>query len=79
MSANVSDDFLLQFLRAKKFKTNPAFNTLKKFYSHRVLYPSVYNKYSPKQNLEVLEMNLLNFLPLRAPDDSAIWVARIGK
>lgn len=77
--ANTSDEFLLQFLRAKKFKTKVAFSTIKKFYGHHVTYHGIYKDYTPKQNLKVLKSNLLTFLPVRAPDDSAIWAARIGE
>lgn len=77
--ANTSDEFLLQFLRAKKFKTSKAFCTLKRYYRQHVQYPKIYSNFAPKYNLEVLEANILNFMPKRAPDDSALWIARIGQ
>lgn len=76
--ANVSDEFLLQYLRAKKFDSYAAFVLIKKFYHHRLTYPKLYSDYSPKQNLKVMKANLLNFLPLRTPEGCAIWVSRVG-
>ncbi|XP_015924935.1 alpha-tocopherol transfer protein-like [Parasteatoda tepidariorum] len=78
LESDMSDNFLLQFLRVKKFDTDRAFSLLKKYYGHRMYYKSLYKKFSPTNISKVLETNMMNFLPWRNPEGSAVWVSRVG-
>ncbi|XP_035225587.1 alpha-tocopherol transfer protein-like [Stegodyphus dumicola] len=78
LNANTCNEFLLIFLRAKKFRLDAAFKVLKKYYLNRKTYLSLYEKFSPEHCREVLQANFLNFLPLRSPEGASVWVPRIG-
>ncbi|XP_054714917.1 alpha-tocopherol transfer protein-like isoform X1 [Uloborus diversus] len=72
------DEFLVRFLRARKFRTKDAFALLCNYYEHRVRYPDVYQNYNAKSCTDAMQANMCNFLPTRAPDGSSIWVIRVG-
>ncbi|XP_035225596.1 alpha-tocopherol transfer protein-like isoform X1 [Stegodyphus dumicola] len=78
LNANTCDEFLLIFLRGKKFRLEAAFKVLKKYYLNRKTYSSLYQKFSPEHCREALLANFLNFLPLRTPEGESVWVPRIG-
>ncbi|GFT00224.1 alpha-tocopherol transfer protein-like [Nephila pilipes] len=78
LTPNLSESFLLQFLRVRKFDTDAAFSLLKSYYKHRLNYPFLYQTYTPKEHLKVMKQNLINFLGTRSADGSAIYVVRFG-
>ncbi|GIY00208.1 alpha-tocopherol transfer protein-like [Caerostris darwini] len=79
LNCNTSTNFLLEFLRVRKFRIDSALALLKTYYKHRQKYASLYSSYSPKQTFKVMEENIINFLPSRNADSSAIYVARFGQ
>ncbi|KAG8188108.1 hypothetical protein JTE90_029036, partial [Oedothorax gibbosus] len=79
LTSNTSDNFLLQFLRARKYITHEAFDLLKRYYQHRKTYASLYENYSPKQLRDVMDKNIMNFLPTRNSDGCAVWAVQFGK
>ncbi|GIY48464.1 alpha-tocopherol transfer protein [Caerostris extrusa] len=79
LNCNTSTNFLLEFLRVRKFRIDSALALLKTYYKHRQKYASLYSSYSPKQTSKVMEENIINFLPSRNADGSAIYVARFGQ
>ncbi|KFM67270.1 Alpha-tocopherol transfer protein-like protein, partial [Stegodyphus mimosarum] len=78
LNADISDEFLLGFLRVRKFNVDAAFKLLKKYYLNRQIYPNVYRNFTPKHCHKILKANFLNFLPLRSPEGAAVWVPRLG-
>ncbi|XP_035214775.1 alpha-tocopherol transfer protein-like isoform X3 [Stegodyphus dumicola] len=78
LNADISEEFLLGFLRVRKFSVDAAFKLLKKYYLNRQIYPNVYRNFTPKHCHKILKANFLNFLPLRSPEGAAVWVPRLG-
>ncbi|GBM43323.1 Alpha-tocopherol transfer protein-like [Araneus ventricosus] len=79
LTCDASDDYLLRFLRARKFDTEDAFTLLRSHYKHRLKNPSVYRYWTPKQNVEVMKANMIGFLEKRNTDATAIYFAKIGQ
>ncbi|CAL1283641.1 unnamed protein product [Larinioides sclopetarius] len=75
---DASDDYLLRFLRARKFNTEDAFTLIKSHYKHRLKNPSVYRYWTPRQNVEVMKANMIGFLEKRNTDGTAIYFAKVG-
>ncbi|KFM57149.1 Alpha-tocopherol transfer protein-like protein, partial [Stegodyphus mimosarum] len=78
LNADISDDFLLAFLRVKKFRLDAAFKLLKNYYSNRLIYPSLYQNFTPSHCHKILKANFMNYLPLRTPEGVAVWAPRLG-
>ncbi|KAF8778628.1 Alpha-tocopherol transfer protein-like [Argiope bruennichi] len=78
LRCDASDNFLLRFVRARKFDTEAAFTLLKSHYKHRLKNPSVYQQWTPKQNMEMMKADAIGFLEKRNTDGSAIYFAKVG-
>lgn len=63
LEARPDDEFLLRFLRARKFDYERAFRLLKNYYRLRSENPELYSKYRPSAVLNAFENNLQVMLP----------------
>ncbi|KFM57145.1 Alpha-tocopherol transfer protein-like protein, partial [Stegodyphus mimosarum] len=79
LSPCLDDNFLLMFLRARKFDCSSATNLIKKYYSAQLNYPSMFRNYTPKSCMNVMKCNLHYFLPYRSPDGCAVLLSKFGK
>ncbi|KAG8188110.1 hypothetical protein JTE90_029038 [Oedothorax gibbosus] len=75
----LDDNFLLMFLRARKFDCQAAFNLIKKYYLAPITYPSMFGNFTPKSCLNAINSNIHYFLPYRSPEGSAILLSRFGQ
>lgn len=61
LKSRTDDEFLLRFLRARKFDQERAFKMLKNYYSTKKKYPEVFTNFSPSSSLEALKDNFLMY------------------
>ncbi|GFQ74767.1 alpha-tocopherol transfer protein [Trichonephila clavata] len=75
----MDDNFLLMFLRARKFDCQLAFNLIKKYYMAPVTYPSMFRNFTPRSCMNAINSNLHYFLPYRNADGCAILLSKFGQ
>ncbi|GIY48462.1 alpha-tocopherol transfer protein [Caerostris extrusa] len=75
----LDDNFLIGFLRARKFHCQLAFNLLKKYYMAPVTYPSMFKNFTPRSCVNAINSNLHYFLPYRNSDGCAILLSKFGQ
>ncbi|CAL1283522.1 unnamed protein product [Larinioides sclopetarius] len=74
----LDDEFLLRFLRAKKFDVSRAFSTLKNYYAFKVRYSGVVTDFLPKDLRSLFETDKVFLSPKRGPNGEGILVSFIG-
>ncbi|KAK8781463.1 hypothetical protein V5799_017197 [Amblyomma americanum] len=74
----MDDEFLLRFLRTKKFKVEVALRTIRNYYRHRRESPEIFQGLRPSKLRHVYQANGQMRLPHRDPDGRPIFVLRIG-
>ncbi|GBN07752.1 hypothetical protein AVEN_57881-1 [Araneus ventricosus] len=75
----LDDEFLLRFLRAKKFDVSRAFSTLTNYYAFKVRYSGVVTDFLPKDLRSVFETDKVFISPKRGPNGEGILISFIGK
>ncbi|GFQ97996.1 clavesin-1 [Trichonephila clavata] len=70
------DEFLLRFLRARKFNDERAANLIRDHYRYRVKHPRLFRR--PKDIEAILRCNIFNYLAHRDAQGRAIFVMKIG-
>lgn len=70
----LDDEFLLKFLRSRKFDPDRALHLLQKYYRLRVDNPVLFQDFLPSAMKEVFSDNIQGILPHRAPSGAAIFV-----
>lgn len=75
-----SDEFLLRFLRARKFDHNKALEMLKNYHCQQESWPEVFDKVKNPSLIEhVFDAGCLVLLNEKAVDGSAVFIGRPGK
>ncbi|XP_023241053.1 alpha-tocopherol transfer protein-like [Centruroides sculpturatus] len=74
----MDDIFLLGFLRATEYDLPSSLQLLKNYYNTRVNYPQYIKNLLPSKMEEVLNMNILQFLPKPDQNGSYIYFFRFG-
>ncbi|KAF8778365.1 Clavesin-1 like protein [Argiope bruennichi] len=72
------DEFLLRFLRAKKFDVNEAFDTLKTYYKFKFEYSGILTDFLPSDFRNVFEMDKIFISPKRTPNGEGIFIVFAG-
>ncbi|GBO20219.1 hypothetical protein AVEN_122948-1 [Araneus ventricosus] len=72
------DEFLLRFLRAKKFDVNEAFDALKTYYKFKFEYSGVLTDFVPTDFRTVFEMDKIFISPKRTPIGEGIFIVFPG-
>ncbi|KAH8025957.1 hypothetical protein HPB51_014290 [Rhipicephalus microplus] len=78
LHSRMDDEFLLRFLRTKKFKVEVAFRTIRNYYRHRRESPEIFQGLRPSKLRHVYQANGQMRLPLKDPEGRPIFVLRIG-
>ncbi|GIY49986.1 alpha-tocopherol transfer protein-like [Caerostris extrusa] len=72
------DEFLVRFLRAKKYDVDRAFNTLKNYYSFKSRYSGIVTDLTPQDLKFVFEMNKVFVPTKRARNGEGIIIVKAG-
>lgn len=72
-------EYLLQFLRARKFNADASFKLLKNFYAVRRKYSDLYKNIDFPGIRKVLKANFLGFLPYRDKEDCVVLLIKLGE
>ncbi|KAF8778366.1 alpha-tocopherol transfer protein-like [Argiope bruennichi] len=72
------DEFLIRFLRARKYDVGKAFTTLKNYYMFKSEYSGVITDLTPRDLKRVLELEHVFVSPKRAPDGEGLLIVFIG-
>lgn len=78
LHSRMDDEFLLRFLRTKKFKVEVAFRTIRNYYRHRRESPEIFQGLRPSKLRHVYQANGQMRLPHKDPEGRPIFVLRIG-
>lgn len=76
--SRMDDEFLLRFLRTKKFKVDVALRTIRNYYRHRRESPEIFQGLRPSKLRHVYQANGQMRLAHRDPEGRPIFVLRIG-
>ncbi|XP_064482483.1 alpha-tocopherol transfer protein-like [Ornithodoros turicata] len=79
LNSRTDDEFLLRFLRTKKFKVEVAFRTLRNYYRHRKESPEIFDGLRPTKLRVVYEAKCQTRLSHKDPLGRPIFVLRIGR
>ncbi|GFT54839.1 clavesin-2 [Nephila pilipes] len=74
----MDEEFLIRFLRAKKYNVDRAFNTLKNYYSFKSRYSGIVTDFTPHDLKFVFEMDKVLVSPKRARNGEGILIVFIG-
>ncbi|XP_035226930.1 alpha-tocopherol transfer protein-like [Stegodyphus dumicola] len=74
---NFDDDFLLQYLRCRKFNVARAFSQLKSFVSLRKRNPALFTNYRFEQTVKSMRNKIVTLLPYRCQDGCAIFLIQL--
>ncbi|KAL1473447.1 hypothetical protein MTO96_038664, partial [Rhipicephalus appendiculatus] len=77
LHSRMDDEFLLRFLRTKKFKVEVAFRTIRNYYRHRRESPEIFQGLRPSKLRHVYQANGQMRLPHKDPEGRPIFVLRI--
>ncbi|CAL1283525.1 unnamed protein product [Larinioides sclopetarius] len=72
------DEFLIRFLRARKYDVDRAFTTLRNYYTFRSEYSGVITDLTPRDLKRVLELEHVFVSPKRAPEGEGLLFVFIG-
>ncbi|XP_023232492.1 alpha-tocopherol transfer protein-like isoform X2 [Centruroides sculpturatus] len=78
IKCRMDDIFLLGFLRARKFDLQSSLQLLTKYYNTRANYPQYFKNLLPSKLQNVLDMNILQFLPKPDQNGRYIYIFRFG-
>ncbi|XP_065306376.1 alpha-tocopherol transfer protein-like isoform X2 [Dermacentor albipictus] len=78
LHSRMDDEFLLRFLRTKKFKVEVAYRTIRNYYRHRRESPEIFQGLRPSKLRHVYHANGQMRLPHKDPEGRPIFVLRIG-
>lgn len=73
------DDFLLQYLRCRKFNAKRSFTQLKAFVSLRKSYKKIFKDFHFDNIAITTQKKIVTFLPYRCQDGCAILLVKLGK
>ncbi|XP_015929973.1 alpha-tocopherol transfer protein-like [Parasteatoda tepidariorum] len=76
--SRLDENFLLRFLRAKKFNAKKAIKVLRNYYNFKARHAGVFTNLKPSQVRSIMEMNMIYYSPYRVPDGSHIAICRLG-
>ncbi|PRD22797.1 UNVERIFIED_CONTAM: Retinaldehyde-binding protein 1 [Trichonephila clavipes] len=74
----MEEEFLIRFLRARKYDVHRAFNTVKNYYSLKSRYSGTITDFTPKDLKFILEMDKVFVSPKRARDGEGILISFLG-
>lgn len=77
--ADTRKEILIQFLRARKFDVEAAFDLVIKFYKHKKAYPTIYKPFNSSKLTDLIKTKFIYFLPKRSPEGCAILLTQIAK
>jgi hypothetical protein len=72
-------DFLLRFLRARKFDMTRTYDLLVKYYAVRNSYPEILNDLKPSLVKKCMDLGFTNILPGKCADGSRVVLFRPGR
>ncbi|XP_035205597.1 uncharacterized protein LOC118180640 [Stegodyphus dumicola] len=75
----LEDDFLIKFLRVRKFNVQRALNTLIKYYATKKMYSKLYSDLLPSEMKTTLEKKALYVLPKKPTFGPSVYWGRFGK
>jgi len=75
----LDDEFLLRFLRVKKFDTRKALKVLRNYYNFQRKHSGVITHIKPSEVRKVIEMNNIFYSPYRLEDGSHVAILRFGQ
>ncbi|XP_054718214.1 retinaldehyde-binding protein 1-like [Uloborus diversus] len=78
LSCRTSDEFLLQFLRARKYNVPKAYHLLKKYVNFRRKNVSIFTGMDYDELHKLVESRTLGLLPSRCPDGCVVFAARLN-
>lgn len=73
------DNFLVKFLRARKYDVKKAASTMRSFFQVHKKYPDIFQNFDYASVAKTVDENILGFLPYRDEEGSVILVMRVGK
>ncbi|XP_042908492.1 clavesin-2 [Parasteatoda tepidariorum] len=76
LNTRTDEEFLVRFLRARKFNDERAANLVKDHYRYRSKNPRLFQR--PKDMEDILRCNIFNYLSHRDPQGRAIFLMKIG-
>ncbi|XP_044751590.1 alpha-tocopherol transfer protein-like [Coccinella septempunctata] len=71
------DEFLLRFLRARKFDSKKAFTMIQRYYLMKLKCPELFGYSLPSENEKVFELQAQVMLPERDKDGRRIYILRV--
>lgn len=74
---NFEDQFLLLFLRAKKYNVHKAINHLKTLLTFKRKHPLIFEDIKYEVLVEAIDQKIVNFLPYRCSDGCAILLVQL--
>lgn len=78
-NCRTSDDFLVQFLRARKYSIPKSFSLLKKYMNFKRKNVSIFTGMDYDRLEKLITSRTIRFLPYRCPDGCAIIAVHLGK
>ncbi|GFY54918.1 clavesin-2 [Trichonephila inaurata madagascariensis] len=79
LGCRVTDDFLLKFLRARKFNIPKAFNLVKKHMSFKKKNQDIFTDMDFEVLSKLIKQKVFSFLPYRCKDGSAVFLVHLGR
>ncbi|XP_035213205.1 clavesin-2-like [Stegodyphus dumicola] len=79
LSCRTTDEFLLQFLRARKYNVPKAFNLLKKYMNFKRKNVAIFTGMNYDMLLKLISKKMMGFLPYRCPDGCAVLAVHLDK
>ncbi|KAK9878609.1 hypothetical protein WA026_022870 [Henosepilachna vigintioctopunctata] len=72
-----NEDFLLRFLRARKFDSKKAFNMMQRYYLMKLKCPELFGYSLPSEYEHVFDLQAQNMLPDRDQEGRRIYIIRV--
>ncbi|GFU07955.1 clavesin-1 [Nephila pilipes] len=77
-NVNYDDDFLLQFLRVRKFNVARAFSQLKSYTLLRKKNPNIFTNFRFESIISTVKDRTISFLPWRCQDGCVVMLIELG-
>ncbi|KFM67508.1 Alpha-tocopherol transfer protein-like protein, partial [Stegodyphus mimosarum] len=75
----MEDEFLIKFLRVRKFDVQRTLKTIIKYYAVKKQYSKLYTDFLPSEKKATLEMNMIYILPKKPSFGPTIYWARLNQ
>ncbi|GFT53466.1 alpha-tocopherol transfer protein-like, partial [Nephila pilipes] len=77
LSCPTDDEFLMQFLRVRKYNVDTALGLLKNYFNLIASHPEFYDKLDKEKMNQLAGASFINFLPFRANDGCLIVIGKM--